>query len=65
MGSESYEEAIAALSKLLSDKADLGCVAAAKIKQITAELEAAADSTQLDPVKRLETGFLHFKKEKF
>ncbi|XP_012479390.1 carbonic anhydrase 2 isoform X1 [Gossypium raimondii] len=65
MGSESYEEAIAALSKLLSDKADLGSVAAAKIKQITAELEAAADSTQFDPVKRLETGFLHFKKEKF
>ncbi|KAH1098309.1 hypothetical protein J1N35_015230 [Gossypium stocksii] len=65
MGSESYEEAIAALSKLLSDKADLGSFAAAKIKQITAELEAAADSTQFDPVKRLETGFLHFKKEKF
>ncbi|TYI94279.1 hypothetical protein E1A91_D02G192100v1 [Gossypium mustelinum] len=65
MGSESYEEAIAALSKLLSDKADLGSVAAAKIKQITAELEAAADSTQFDPVKRLETGFLHFKKENF
>ncbi|TYG80257.1 hypothetical protein ES288_D02G202400v1 [Gossypium darwinii] len=65
MGSESYEEASAALSKLLSDKADLGSVAAAKIKQITAELEAAADSTQFDPVKRLETGFLHFKKEKF
>ncbi|KAB2090867.1 hypothetical protein ERO13_A03G139400v2 [Gossypium hirsutum] len=65
MGSESYEEAIAALSKLLSDKADLGSVAAAKIKQITDELEAAAESTQFDPVKRLETGFLHFKKEKF
>ncbi|KAK5838712.1 carbonic anhydrase 2-like isoform X2 [Gossypium arboreum] len=65
MGSESYEEAIAALSKLLSDKADLGSVAAAKIKQITDELEAAAESTQFDPVKRLETGFLHFKNEKF
>ncbi|XP_022733456.1 carbonic anhydrase 2-like isoform X2 [Durio zibethinus] len=65
MGSESYEEAIAALSKLLSDKADLGSVAAAKIKQITAELEAAADPTQFDPVKRIETGFFHFKKEKY
>ncbi|XP_007044647.2 PREDICTED: carbonic anhydrase 2 isoform X1 [Theobroma cacao] len=65
MGSESYEEAIAALSKLLSDKADLQSVAAAKIMQITAELEAAADPNQFDPVKRIETGFLHFKKEKY
>ncbi|XP_038999743.1 carbonic anhydrase 2-like isoform X7 [Hibiscus syriacus] len=66
MGSESYEEAIAALSKLLSDKADLGSVAAAKIKRITTELEAAvADQTKFDPVKRIETGFLHFKKEKY
>ncbi|XVF44010.1 hypothetical protein PTKIN_Ptkin02bG0085400 [Pterospermum kingtungense] len=65
MGSETYEEAIAALSKLLSDKADLGSVAAAKIKQLTAELEAAVGSTQFDPVKRIETGFLHFKKEKY
>ncbi|XWS34800.1 hypothetical protein CRYUN_Cryun21dG0068400 [Craigia yunnanensis] len=65
MGSESYEEAIAALSKLLSDKADLGSVAAAKIKQITAELDAAADPTLFDPIKRIETGFLHFKKEKY
>ncbi|KAK8526464.1 hypothetical protein V6N13_017493 [Hibiscus sabdariffa] len=67
MGSETYEEAIAALSKLLSDNADLGSVAAAKINQITAELEAAAvaDPTKFDPVKRIETGFLHFKKEKY
>ncbi|KAE8730227.1 Carbonic anhydrase [Hibiscus syriacus] len=66
MGSESYEEAIAALSKLLSEKADLGSVAAAKIKQVTAELEAAAaDPTKFNPVKRIETGFLHFKKEKY
>ncbi|EOY00479.1 Carbonic anhydrase 2, CA2 isoform 1 [Theobroma cacao] len=65
MGSGSYEEAIAALSKLLSDKADLQSVAAAKIMQITAELEAAADPNQFDPVKRIETGFLHFKKEKY
>ena len=48
-----------------SDKADLGTFAAAKIKQITAELEAAADPFQFDPVKRIETGFLHFKKEKY
>lgn len=61
---ESYEEAIAGLTKLLSDKADLGTVAAAKIKQITAELEKS-DSNQFDPVDRIKTGFIHFKKEKF
>ncbi|KAL4332832.1 hypothetical protein GQ457_07G017080 [Hibiscus cannabinus] len=61
MGSE-YEEAIAALSKLLSEKADLGSVAAAKIKQITADLEAAGSS---DADNRIKTGFHHFKTEKF
>lgn len=61
---ESYEEAIAGLTRLLSDKADLGTVAAAKIKQITAELEKS-DSNQFDPVDRIKTGFIHFKKEKF
>ncbi|KAF3943066.1 hypothetical protein CMV_030341 [Castanea mollissima] len=61
---ESYEEAIAGLTKLLSDKADLGAVAAAKIKQITAELEKSG-SNQFDPVDRIKTGFIHFKKEKF
>ncbi|KAK8647582.1 hypothetical protein V6N13_121313 [Hibiscus sabdariffa] len=61
MGSE-YEEAIAALSKLLSEKADLGSVAAAKVKQITADLEAAGSS---DADNRIKTGFHHFKTEKF
>ncbi|KAM3706383.1 hypothetical protein ACJW31_03G148800 [Castanea mollissima] len=61
---ESYEEAIAGLTKLLSDKADLGAVAAAKIKQITAELEKSG-SNQFDPVDKIKTGFIHFKKEKF
>ncbi|XP_039013542.1 carbonic anhydrase 2-like [Hibiscus syriacus] len=61
MGSE-YEEAIAALSKLLSEKADLGSVAAAKIKQITADFEAAGSS---DADNRIKTGFTHFKTEKF
>ncbi|KAJ6898176.1 hypothetical protein NC652_024870 [Populus alba x Populus x berolinensis] len=51
MANESYEDAIAGLSKLLSEKADLGSVAAAKIKQITAELEAAS-SKGFDPVER-------------
>ncbi|XP_050375326.1 carbonic anhydrase 2-like isoform X2 [Argentina anserina] len=59
-----YEDAIAGLSKLLSEKADLGDVAAAKIKQITAELEKAG-SDQFDPVEKLKSGFFHFKSEKF
>ncbi|KAB2031928.1 hypothetical protein ES319_D05G337400v1 [Gossypium barbadense] len=62
MGGESYEEAIAALSKLLSEKADLGSVAAEKIKQIIADLEAAGSC---DTDNRIKTGFLHFKSEKF
>ncbi|KAJ4833215.1 hypothetical protein Tsubulata_040952 [Turnera subulata] len=48
MSNDSYEDAIAGLNKLLSEKADLGSVAAAKIKQITAELESAA-SQGFDP----------------
>ncbi|KAL6192823.1 hypothetical protein ACLB2K_033909 [Fragaria x ananassa] len=60
-----YEEAIAQLSKLLSEKPDLKGMAGAKIKQITAELEKAAGSKQLDPVERIQTGFVHFKTEKF
>lgn len=62
MAKDSYKDAIAGLSKLLSEKADLEGVAAAKIKQITAEL-ASADST--DAVERIKTGFTHFKKEKY
>ncbi|XP_050205960.1 carbonic anhydrase 2-like isoform X2 [Mercurialis annua] len=62
--SDSYEEAIAGLSKLLSEKADLGSVAAAKIKQITAELEAAG-SNEFNPDARIKSGFIHFKNEKY
>ncbi|XP_059448556.1 carbonic anhydrase 2-like isoform X3 [Corylus avellana] len=64
MATESYEEAIAKLTNLLSDKADLEGIAAAKIKQITAELEAT-DSMPSDPVERIKSGFLHFKKQNF
>lgn len=64
MGKDSYEEAIAGLSKLLSEKSDLEGVAAAKIKQITAELEAAG-CNNFDPVEKIKTGFLHFKTEKY
>ncbi|KAK3017104.1 hypothetical protein RJ639_006954, partial [Escallonia herrerae] len=60
----SYEDAIAGLKKLLSEKADLEGVAAAKIKQLTAELEATA-ANKFNPVQRIEAGFAHFKKEKY
>ncbi|KAJ8759003.1 hypothetical protein K2173_003241 [Erythroxylum novogranatense] len=64
MANESYEDAIAGLTNLLREKADLGSVAAAKIKQITAELEAAG-SKGFNPVERIKSGFVHFKTEKF
>lgn len=47
-----------------SEKGYLEDVAAAKIKQITAELESAG-SKQVDPVEAIKTGFTHFKTEKF
>ncbi|CAN1310953.1 Beta carbonic anhydrase 2, chloroplastic, partial [Linum perenne] len=46
------------------EKADLESFAAAKIKQLTAELEAAS-SKSFDPVKRLKSGFQTFKTEKY
>ena len=64
MSCESYDEAIAKLSELVSEKADLGSIAAAKIKEITAQLESSG-SEAFDPVERMKTGFLHFKKEKY
>ncbi|RDX75013.1 hypothetical protein CR513_45156 [Mucuna pruriens] len=64
MAGESYDEAIATLTKLVSEKADLGGVAAAKIKELTAELDAVA-SKPFNPEERLRTGFIHFKNEKF
>nr|GMD18170.1 carbonic anhydrase 2-like isoform X1 [Ipomoea batatas] len=65
MADETYEEAIAGLKKLLSDKTELEGVAAAKIKQLTAELEAAASGKTADAVQTIRTGFAHFKGEKF
>ncbi|CAN1320911.1 Carbonic anhydrase, chloroplastic, partial [Linum perenne] len=51
---------------LNSEKADLGSVAAAKIKQLTAELETADGSCKdFDPVQRLKSGFHTFKTEKY
>ncbi|KAL0357925.1 UNVERIFIED_CONTAM: Carbonic anhydrase, chloroplastic [Sesamum calycinum] len=59
-----YEDAIAGLQKLLSEKSGLGEVAAAKVKQLTAEL-AATDESAFDPVHRIRTGFEQFKKENY
>ncbi|TVU57520.1 hypothetical protein FQP90_22955 [Paenarthrobacter nitroguajacolicus] len=61
MGSESYDEAIAALKKLLSEKEELAPVAAAKIEQITAQLSTPETKPAFDPVERIKTGFAKFK----
>ncbi|GAB2297381.1 hypothetical protein Dimus_031488 [Dionaea muscipula] len=61
----SYEDAIANLIQLLSGKVDsVKTVAAAKIKQVTAELEAA-ESKGFDPIEKIKAGFIRFKTEKF
>ncbi|XP_051118428.1 beta carbonic anhydrase 1, chloroplastic-like isoform X2 [Andrographis paniculata] len=67
MGKDSYEEAIAALQKLLIEKGDLGPVAAAKIDQITAELKTTDGSAAIasESVERLKQGFIKFKREKY
>ncbi|KAL3819221.1 hypothetical protein ACJIZ3_005126 [Penstemon smallii] len=61
-----YEEAIAGLEKLISEKGELEATAAAKVKQLTAELAAASsEPKEFDPVERIRTGFNNFKKEKY
>lgn len=65
MANDKYEEAIAELSKILSDKCELQGPAAAKIKQITAELVATSNGNGFDPLERIKSGFVRFKKEKF
>lgn len=72
--SNSYNEAVDLLNKLLSQSPDLYSVAAKKIQEITDELQqqvavAAEDVTQkldevvVDPVQKLKNGFCHFRKE--
>eukprot|EP00262_Sarcandra_glabra_P020708 TRINITY_DN839_c0_g1_i1.p1 TRINITY_DN839_c0_g1~~TRINITY_DN839_c0_g1_i1.p1 ORF type:complete len:259 (-),score=15.96 TRINITY_DN839_c0_g1_i1:148-924(-) len=64
MGKDSYEEAIAGLTKLLSEKGNLGPVAVQKIEQITSELqEITVDGKPSVPAERMKTGFEHFKKD--
>ncbi|XWS44180.1 hypothetical protein CRYUN_Cryun15aG0022200 [Craigia yunnanensis] len=66
MGNKSYEEAIEALKKLLSEKGELKAAAAAKVDQITAELKTtSSDGKPFDSVERLKDGFIYFKKEKY
>ncbi|KAM1239269.1 hypothetical protein ACFX2J_044734 [Malus domestica] len=63
-----YEEAIASLQKLLSEKEELRVEAAAKVEQVTAELataEASGATKPYDAAERLKSGFIHFKKEKY
>ncbi|KAK8672545.1 hypothetical protein V6N13_110910 [Hibiscus sabdariffa] len=62
MGDKTYEEAIDALKKLLSEKGELKAVAAAKVDQVTAELKISSSS---ESVERLKQGFIYFKKEKY
>ncbi|KAL0699933.1 hypothetical protein Bca4012_056055 [Brassica carinata] len=47
MSTDSYEDALKKLGELLTKKSDLGNVAAAKIKQLTSELEQL-DSSKID-----------------
>ncbi|XP_074309880.1 carbonic anhydrase 2-like isoform X2 [Silene latifolia] len=70
MAGKAYEEAIAGLSKLLSEKAGLEDTAAAKIKQLTEELQGKATENggpqpEFDPVERIKSGFNRFKTEKY
>ncbi|KAL0554871.1 hypothetical protein IC582_008801 [Cucumis melo] len=66
MGNGSYEEAIEALEKLLREKGDLKATATSKVEQITAELKTVdGEKPAFDPVERIKTGFIHFKKEKY
>ncbi|KAM7512454.1 hypothetical protein LguiB_011329 [Lonicera macranthoides] len=70
MANESYEKAIEGLKKLLSEKGELGTVAAEKVNKITAELQTADTTTTTNgkaskSVETLKTGFIKFKKEKY
>ncbi|KAJ4912054.1 hypothetical protein Rs2_06675 [Raphanus sativus] len=67
MGSQSYEDAIEALKKLIIEKDDLKTVAAAKVEKLTAELKtiSSSDGKAFDPVERIKQGFVTFKKEKY
>ncbi|KAL3631023.1 hypothetical protein CASFOL_024007 [Castilleja foliolosa] len=60
-----YEEAIAGLQKLLSEKSELGEAAAAKVRELTVALTAGTEKAGFDPDERIRAGFEHFKKENY
>ncbi|KAK4757077.1 hypothetical protein SAY87_007204 [Trapa incisa] len=63
---QDYEQAIEALKKLLHEKGDLKATAAAKVEQITAELQSTPSNGKIfNPVERVKEGFIHFKREKY
>ncbi|KAL5100551.1 hypothetical protein RYX36_004878 [Vicia faba] len=64
MAAESYDETIASLTKLLQEKAELSSIAAVRIRELTAELEATA-AKPFNPDERIRSGFIQFKTEKF
>ncbi|KAM0001754.1 putative carbonic anhydrase [Helianthus debilis subsp. tardiflorus] len=59
MAEDLCSNAIEGLKKLLSERQDLAAVAAVKVKQLTADLEATTS------VEKIRTGFAHFKTEKY
>lgn len=68
MAKDLCDNAIEGLKKLISEKGDLESVVAAatatKIKQLTADLEAAS-VREVNPVERIQNGFNRFKTEKY
>ncbi|OIT37100.1 hypothetical protein A4A49_01531 [Nicotiana attenuata] len=58
MAEDSYEDAIAGLKKLLSEKNELEDAAVAKIRQLTAELEGAGGKKS-DPDEKIRTKHLN------
>lgn len=48
-----------------SEKEDLKPAAAAKVEQITAQLQTPYDSKPFDSVERIKEGFIYFKREKY
>ncbi|GFP80093.1 beta carbonic anhydrase 4 [Phtheirospermum japonicum] len=56
MGKDTWEEAIAGLQRLLSEKGELKAAAVSKLRQLTSELAGTDGQPVTDPVKRIQTG---------
>nr|BDX35467.1 beta carbonic anhydrase 1 [Hygrophila difformis] len=68
MAKDAYEEAVAGLRKLLSERHELKETVVAKVKHLTEELKGKVGKPAAeisDPVERIRAGFEHFKKEKY